>query len=73
MNESRRRVALGVIGGCLIAAGMGAMALYFWFLIGSRHRLVVGLSGQGALPAIVIPSLLMTAGVMVARRASRRP
>jgi hypothetical protein len=73
MTETSRKVALGIIGGCLIALGLGMLALYFWILIWSRHRLVVGLSIPGAVLAIGIPSVLMTAGAMIARRAFRRP
>jgi hypothetical protein len=73
MTETGRKVALGMIGGCLITMGLGWIAFFLWFLVWSHHMFIVGFSFPRSLLAIAIPSVLMTAGVMVARRAFRRP
>jgi hypothetical protein len=73
MMTKATRIVLGVIGCCLVAIGLGTVGLWFWFLIGSHHVFMIGLHLWQMAVAIAIPSMLMTAGVVLARRAFRRP
>jgi hypothetical protein len=72
MMTKATRIVLGVIGCCLVAIGLGTVGLWFWFLIGSHHVFIIGLHLWQMVIAIAIPSMLMTAGVMLARLTFRR-
>lgn len=72
MRDSSKKVLLGMLSGSLITIGLGLVlmsALFWWFL----HHMFIDLQLLKALFVMLLPTLLIAAGVIFALRSLREP
>jgi hypothetical protein len=72
MDETRKRVWLGILGGGLFAMGAGLLLLWALQLAWSKHMFLFGLHLPAAVLSLLSPFVLLAMGGVLVVSALRR-
>jgi hypothetical protein len=72
MDETRKKVLFGILGGGLIAMGVGLILLWALLLAWTHHRFDVGLRFPAAVLSLPGPLVLLAMGGIFVVNALRR-